>query len=300
MELRHLRYFIAVGHCLNFTKAAELLHISQPPLSRQIQEFEEEVGAPLFDRSGKKTSLTKAGEYLLIEAERILDEIESSCRTAKAIAEEPRSLNIGCVSFLLNAYLTPLLEEIKRRIPNRKIEIRTMSTEAQERMILTGSLDFGFVRSWGQEDQLIFEPIAEETLSLIYPSGEASGSSPGECLQSLEGKPFISTSKVFASGLSSLIAEACADYGVAPPAAYECNDAFSIIGLVSNGLGWSIVPDLELRDAIPNGIGVMPLPPRKITTGICYRENGLSPQADEFLRIAKAFFSRTGRQAGLS
>ena len=121
MELRHLRYFTAVGRCLNFSKAAETLHVSQPPLSRQIQEFEEEVGAALFDRTGRKTRLTEAGEYLLVESERILESIEVACRTAKAISQKARVLRVGCVNFFFNAHLARFLEELGKRRPASSI-----------------------------------------------------------------------------------------------------------------------------------------------------------------------------------
>jgi DNA-binding transcriptional LysR family regulator len=289
MELRHFKYFVAVARNLNFTKAAEILHVSQPPLSRQIQEFEEEIGTALFDRRGKKTSLTEAGEYLLGETERLLEEIDVACRTAKAIAEKTRALNIGCVYFFLNARLTPFLEEVRRRDPELKIEILVMSTEAQEKALQSGAIEVGFVRSWIREAGLVFEPIAEESLSLIFSSALRLEGSPEECMAALESMPFIAMARSSAAGLSDSIAALCAEYGVSPSSAYECNDAFSIIELVSSGLGWSIVPDMELGDMDPAKVTCIRLPP-KIIIGLCYKAVGLSDKARAFVGMAKEHF----------
>jgi LysR family transcriptional regulator, benzoate and cis,cis-muconate-responsive activator of ben and cat genes len=291
MELRHIRYFIAVGRCLNFSRAAEMLHLSQPPLSRQIQEFEEEVGAALFDRTGKKTSLTEAGEFLLVESERLLEGIEVACRTAKAIAQKARALKIGCVSFFQNARMTPFLEQVKSARPTLKMEIMIMPTEAQERALLSGSIEVGFVRSWIRGETLAFEPIAEESYALVYPDSMSLDEDPEACFSALSSRPFIAVARSVAPGLAETIAEICAEYGKVPAPAYECNDAFSLIGLVASGLGWSIIPEFELDESRVPGIKSVRLSHRG-QLGICYRKEGLSEDAGEFVSMAKEYFSR--------
>jgi len=269
-----------------------MLHVSQPPLSRQIQEFEEEVGFALFDRTSKKTTLTEAGEYLLVEAERLLEGIESACRNAKTIAEGSRALNIGCVNFFFNTTLTPCIEEIRRIIPIIRLELRVMSTESQERALRSGAIDVGFVRSWIHDAELIFEPIAKESLVLIYPvSMNIKGSSPAEYIMELSKHPFIEMDHTTATGLASVISKACARYDFTPVPAYECNDAFSIIGLVASGLGWSIVPDLELSDASKSGIGRVKLEDN-IVIGMSYRKSGLSEQTSNFITVARSFLKK--------
>jgi DNA-binding transcriptional LysR family regulator len=292
MELRHIRYFVAVGKCLSFTKAAEMLHVSQPPLSRQIQEFEEEVGVALFDRTGKKTTLTAAGGYLLTEAERLLEGIEAACRNARSVAEGTRALNVGCVNFFFNSRLTPCIEEIRRIIPIIKLELRVMSTEAQERALMSGAIDIGFVRSWIREADLEFEPVAEESLVLVFHEGLGlKGLTPVECFARLADRPFIAMDSATAPGLTQAIAKACSRYGYERKPSYECNDAFSIMGLVSSDLGWSIVPDLEFSDASRSGIERVELE-EKIAIGMCYRKTGLSEQAQNFLTVARSFLAK--------
>jgi DNA-binding transcriptional LysR family regulator len=294
MELRHLRYFIAVGRCLNFTKAAEILHISQPPLSRQIQEFEEEIGTALFDRQGKKTALTQAGEYLLEESEKLLEGIEAACRTARAISQGSKVLNIGCVSFFMNTSLGPFLEEVRHSNPDLKLELLVMSTEAQEKALLAGSIQIGFVRSWIRQDNLAFVPLTEEALAIVYPAKDDLPQDPQQCLSLLSSRPFIGMSRAVAVGLVDKISSICAEYSITTSTAYECNDAFSIIGLVAAGLGWSIMPDLELRDLHAAGISSLRLP-QKIQIGLAYRGSGIPAEARRFLDFAKDHFSGPAR-----
>jgi LysR family transcriptional regulator, benzoate and cis,cis-muconate-responsive activator of ben and cat genes len=292
MELRHLRYFVAVGKCLSFTRAAEMLHISQPPLSRQIQELEEEVGTALFDRTGKKTSLTEAGSYLLVEAERLLEGLEAACRNASAISDKARTLNVGCVSFFFTTGLVPFMEALRKDRPDLRLELRVMSTESQVRALMTGTIDVGFVRSWIHEDALAFEQIAEESLAIIYP--ETAGLSFGsaqECLEALRDRPFIGTVKATAAGLADAISVSCAKMDINPIPAYECNDAFSIIGLVATGLGWSIIPYVDLDDSQIAGVGSVRLPD-KISIGVCYKAGRLSGEASEFVAAVREYFAR--------
>ncbi len=296
MELRHLRYFAAVARHLSFSRAAEELHVSQPPLSRQIQEMERELGIALFNRKGKKTELTKAGEYLSIEVPRILDGIEMALRTASAIGgSESNSLKIGCVNFLMYATLPALFETLRERESEMKIELTVMPTEAQERALRSGSLDLGFVRSWVGTG-LVFEPLSEERLALIFPKRDEIVPDPRTCIESLAGTPFIAISPEAAPGLSDKIQSICSEYGCMPDVGYSCGDMYSIVKLVSTGLGWSIVPDMGYREARAAGVGILMLP-QTMALGICYAKPILSDKEKLFISLAKEFFAERSREA---
>ena len=218
MELRHLRYFLAVAKNLSFVKAAEALNISQPPLSRQIQELEEEIGIPLFDRRSHKTTLTKAGEYLMVEAERQLERLEAIYRTAKNIGDKGSpNLKIGCVSFLLFSVLPEFLEKFRASFPEIKLEIFVMSTEEQEHALRTKAIDVGFARAWIGEEGLVFEPLMEEKLAVIFPFGRAKAKDPAECMAGLVDLPFLTVSHSVAPGLTERLVAICGDYGSDPP-----------------------------------------------------------------------------------
>jgi LysR family transcriptional regulator, benzoate and cis,cis-muconate-responsive activator of ben and cat genes len=301
MELRHLRYFLAVARNLSFVKAAETLHISQPPLSRQIQDFEKEIGTPLFDRSSHGTALTRAGEYLMVEVERCLERLESACESARRIGNAaPGSLKIGCVSFLLYSVLPPLLEKFQVLRPEVKLEILVMSTEEQEAALRSGAIDLGFVRSWIREEGLVFEPLMEEKLAIIYPAGRSESSDAASCLASLAGSSFVTVSSAVAPGLTERLLSICASYDCVPTIGYESNDSYSIVKLVAAGLGWSIVPDLELDEAAVAGVGSLPLTQTMIL-GLAYRKSVVLEHEVAFIRLAEAyFFEKSSREAGSS
>lgn len=294
MELRHLRYFVAVGRCLSFTKAAEALHISQPPLSRQIQELEEEVGTALFLREAKKVSLTRAGEYLLGEAKKILDGIDAACGTARMIGQRAKALNIGCVSLFLSTGMAPFLDKVREGQPDLRLELLVMPTEAQAKALLSGGIDVGFARSWIGQEGLSFEPIAPESLALVFPAADELPEEPEACMKDLEARPFIAISRSSASGLAERIEAACAAFGVSPAISFECNDAFSIMSMVAAGAGWSIVPSLEMQSVNVAGIRSVKLP-QTLVIGMAYRADVISDDARRFIDLARVHFASLAR-----
>jgi DNA-binding transcriptional LysR family regulator len=297
MELRHLRYFAAVAKHLSFSKAAEELHISQPPLSRQIQELERELGTRLFERKAKKIEFTKAGDYLHIEAQRILDSVEMVARTVKVIGEtQSSSLRIGCVNFLMYSVLPPFFEIVREKEPGMMLELSILSTEAQERAIRSGAIDVGFVRSWEGEEGLVFEPLSEERLAIIYPGTAEMETDPARCIEGLRESAFVAISPVTAPGLAEKVRSICEEYGCVPNIGYVCSDAYSIIKLVSTGLGWSIVPDLAYRDAAIAGVSIA-MVPQTMVLGLCYGKAELSENEKRFIDLAKGFFSDRAKRA---
>ena len=297
MELRHLRYFAAVARHMSFSKAAEELHITQPPLSRQIKELERELGASLFDRKAKGIELTKAGEYLKIEAQRILDSIDLVAQAVKGIADPKiKTLRVGCVNFLMYSILPPLFEIVRERAPDIRLELSAMFTEAQEKAIHSGAIDLGFVRSWIKDEKLTFEPLSEERLAVIFPSPASAETDPARCIESLRDSAFIAISPTTAPGLAEKVRSVCEEYGCVPNVGYICSDAYSIMKLVSTGLGWSIVPDLAYRDMSMAGVSIVMLP-QSMVLGLCYAKPVLSDSEKRFIELAKAYFSDRARDA---
>jgi LysR family transcriptional regulator, benzoate and cis,cis-muconate-responsive activator of ben and cat genes len=282
---------------MSFSKAAEELHISQPPLSRQIMELERELGAPLFDRKAKGIELTKAGEYMEVEVQRILDSVDMVAHTVKVIANpQMRTLRIGCVNFLMYSTLPPFFEIVKAQAPDIRLELSIMSTEAQEKAIRSGLIDIGFVRSWMKDEELAFEPLSEERLAVIFPARADAETDPARCIESLRDSAFIGVSPATAPGLAEKVRSVCEEYGCVPNVGYVCSDAFSIIKLVSTGLGWSIVPDLAYRDASIAGVSMVMLP-QTMLLGLCYAKPALSEGEKRFIELAKAFFANRAREA---
>ncbi|HUX39256.1 MAG TPA: LysR substrate-binding domain-containing protein [Rectinemataceae bacterium] len=241
MELRHLRYFSAVAEQLSFVKAAEGLHITQPPLSRQIQELEQEIGTPLFLREGKRILLTQAGESFLADVKQLLASLESAIvRTRQIGQRDVGPLRIGAVNYLIGRLVPDFLGELQKRFPDAKVEIDALPTEAQAEALRAGRLDFGFVRAWVDTEGLVYEDLGEEKLALCYPRGRYAGDNVQECLNSLEDLPFIALNPAYSPGLANKVGEILATYGKEPRSAFECNDADTLLNLVSSGVGWAV------------------------------------------------------------
>jgi DNA-binding transcriptional LysR family regulator len=130
MELRHLRYFVAVAEEENVTRAAERLHVSQPPLSRQIRDLEEELGVALFERGAKSVRLTDAGRVFLVEARAVLDQVDAAVRTVKAFSSGAHGeLHVGFAPSLAVDILPRALRQFQTEVPNIRVQLHDMSTE---------------------------------------------------------------------------------------------------------------------------------------------------------------------------
>lgn len=289
MELRHLRYFQAVAEQLSFVKAAELLHITQPPLSRQIQELEQEIGTALFVREGKRIGLSPAGEAFRAEVRDILSTLELAVAKARRIGEGGNGpLRIGAVNYLIGKLLPEILGELQKVYPDAKVEIDALPTEAQTEAVRSGRLDFGFVRDWVDTEGLVYEPLGEERLALCFPKDRYRGRSPSACFKQLAELPFIGLNPLYSPGLSKRINEVLQAYGIEPRAAYECNDADTLLNMVGKGMGWAV---FSLSYLSPELYPVSFLSLEgSISFGLIHRAGVFDGQARAFRRIVLAKF----------
>ncbi|MDB5765002.1 MAG: transcriptional regulator, LysR family [Herminiimonas sp.] len=168
MELRHLRYFLAAAQSQNFTRASESLHITQPTLSHQIKQLEDELGMPLFDRVGRAVRLTTAGELFKICAKRTLQEIDSG-RDALSELENLKhgSLTLGVLSSFGTFFLPSILASFNAAYPSIKITVLRQRTGEIEKRVLDGELHFGVAYTSPGADQLKVEPLFNDPLALL-------------------------------------------------------------------------------------------------------------------------------------
>jgi DNA-binding transcriptional LysR family regulator len=146
MELRHLRYFVAVANALSFTKAAEHLHLAQPSLTRQIKDLEAEIGVRLFDRAGKRTSLTPEGESFLLDARQLLAACEQSVLAVQRLSRgEAVQLNIGYVANLYHDLLPATLGAFRKACPRTALNLFDMTPAEQYQALEGRKIDLGFV-----------------------------------------------------------------------------------------------------------------------------------------------------------
>ncbi|MEC3906952.1 LysR substrate-binding domain-containing protein [Tamlana sp. 2201CG12-4] len=242
MELRHLRYFLAVAEELNFTKASEKLFISQPPLSRQIKELENEIGAKLFERSNKKVTLTEAGRYFKKEIVIQLQDLESIVLKTKKISENVSGeYRIGYISSTFSGTVTRLVQFLTSKYPYLNIKLYEVSTEKQILALEQSKLDLAIIRG-----PLISEKITsvlwfKDSYSLVF-NNKLTRMECIEDLADLKNEIFVFFNKDYAPAYYNSLLEICSQYGFMPNVVHESNNINSIIQLVKNGLGVSIVP----------------------------------------------------------
>lgn len=295
MELRHLTYFRAVASELNFSRAAKKLNISQPPLSRQIKELEEELHVTLFNRGPRGLSITPAGRFLEQEVAKLLGRIEViKERIGKAELWESRMVRIGFVPSAMYSFLPELIVVIKQTFPDLSFEFLELSSSEQHEALLSSRIDLGFVRAWIVKDGIKFIPLAEESMSLVY-SSSMINLKKSEGINQFKELPFISFSKTSAPSISHYANMICANAGFNPRVVSTSGQLDSVLRLVSAGLGWSIVPTKSLSNFNMN-INARELKelPEMIIVGIAIQEGNNDLLVLSLLDISVNFFSSTG------
>ncbi|MCP2231273.1 LysR family transcriptional regulator [Erwinia aphidicola] len=246
MELRYLRYFVAVAETRHFTKAAELLNISQPPLSQQIKKLEEEIGTPLLKRLTRGVELTDAGEAFYQDARQILELSAHALEKAKGIARGiSGQLSIG---FASSTAFHPQIFRLLRRFQDsfpaitllpREENMATLMHELQE-----GLLDAAFVRLPCESSKAFnLKMIASEKMALVLPQGHRLADTPRLSLAALRAEPLVLFPREVAPSLYEVIISACLRAGFQPDSVQQSPQISSAINMVAAGFGITIIPD---------------------------------------------------------
>ncbi|WP_285008021.1 LysR family transcriptional regulator [Pedobacter faecalis] len=248
MELRHLRYFKTLADLLHFGNAAKKLFISQPPLSRQIRELEEELGATLFTRSNKRVALTDAGAYLKTEVDNLFSRLEEVKNSVRQIhLNESGTLKIGYISSVYQTQLAEALKEMGAAFPYVKTSLYEIPTLSQIKALEEGELDVGILRAPVHSKALKVQTMFFDPFVIVLPGGKTATASSEELISLLRASPFIFFNKDFAPHYSDKLTEICERMGFKPEIMHEANNVHSILQLVEAGLGVSILPS-SLRD----------------------------------------------------
>src|ERR1700743_2494666 len=243
MELRHLLYFKTVAEELHFRNAALKLFISQPPLSRQIKELEDELGVLLFTRKNKRVSLTDAGAYFKAEVDAIFARLEESKSIVQQIHKsESGELKIGYISSVYQSHLADVLIAMRDVFPYIKTSLFEMPTLPQVKALEQGSLDVGVLRAPIHSDQLKVHSLFFDPFVVVVPVAKGRVKHQEKLAAYLKGSPFIFFSRDFAPHYNDKLIEICARMGFKPDIVHEANNAHSILQLVEAGLGVSILP----------------------------------------------------------
>lgn len=246
MELRHLRYFVAVAEELSFTRAAERLHIGQPPLSQQIQALEDEIGATLFDRSRRSVRLTEAGRIFLDDARRILRLASDAADTAHRVERgEIGQIKIGFTKSTAFSRIFPkIINTYRRRFPRVNLLLQEMPSARQLSSLADYALDVAFIRPILTEPQRDFAvmDLEHHRLATVLPEKHRLAKAATVKMKDLKDERIILFPEDEGTTLNPLVHRLCAAAGFEPHIAMEAREAATIIGLVAAECGISILP----------------------------------------------------------
>lgn len=246
MELRHLRYFVAVAEDLHFGRAAARLHIAQPPLSRQIRDLERELGAELFARVKGRVSLTHAGRAFLVEARRTLAQAERARATAQRAARgEVGRLRVGFVeAATYSGVLADVLGLFRARHPDVGLELFELSSLQQTEALREGRVEVGVLHSlpYDAAEWLGVERLTDDPMIVALPSGHRLARRPTLPLAALAAEPLLLLRRPDGPGLHDRIIAACQAAGFSPAVAQQAGQLQTLVGLVAAGAGVTFVP----------------------------------------------------------
>jgi DNA-binding transcriptional LysR family regulator len=303
MEIRRLRYFVAVAEELSFTRAAERLHIAQPPLSIQIKALEQEVGARLFDRDQRHVFLTQPGKHLLVRAREILAAVEGAkAEVRRAELGEVGSLHLGyAASAMFTSSLTSAIKEFQGGFPHVLLTLHEMTSLDQLNGLHYRTLDAGIIR---KSDVAVPAGIAVEEwyrapLVAAMTNDHPLARKRAIRISDLHDQPLIMYPRESGIGLYWQVLRLCAAAGFRPQIAREIQELSTIIGLVDAGVGIAIVP-ADTRSIHLQGVAYVPLRDKDAfsTLFLAFRERDRSGHLRGLLsklRERSQFQSKTGK-----
>ena len=244
MELRHLRYFVAVAEELNFTRAAQRLNTAQPSLSQQIQDLEQEVGVPLFIRTKRSVKLTAAGTAFLDEARLTLAQSRRAIASARQAAQAGESTLVLGFGPAAEIKLFPsTLTSLRASFPKLRLEFRSMTSLLQREALLHNEIDLAFLRPPIHEPSLEAIPVLREQLVAVLPADHPlAGEGPLD-FAALSGYPFIEISPLHSGNLFDLVRAAARERRVQLNTIQQAVDVLTLLTLISLGEGYTLLPD---------------------------------------------------------
>lgn len=291
MELRHLRYFIAVADELNFTRAAQHLGISQPALSSQIKQLESELGAPLFRRAARSVELTDSGKLMLEEARIILAEVErAKTGVARRARGETGTINIGSAGATYFHPLIPtIIREFRKEHPGVVLTPEESNTSMLVARLRAGAIDLAFLRPpISDTDGLKFELLVKEPILMVLPAAHRLARAKSAPLSALAQEPIILFTRAINPPVYDAILAAFARAGFNPHLAQEAPQVPSAIPMVAAGLGVTLVPESMSR-LRHDGVVFVPVEGPALPAEIClaYARTQRSVAVKNFVAVAR-------------
>ncbi len=284
MDIRQLRYFIALAETLHFGRAAQRLHITQPPLSRQVAALEGSLGTPLFVRNSRSVALTPAGEDFYRHATRLLSELDLAVRSAQATARgEQGELRIGFTMYAAWNVLPGLLKRYAERYPEVRLTLRETLPRDLQQALNAGEIDLGIAFPTPVVAPLDYRPLFREALCAVLPASHPLAESACIDAGALAGERFVTFPRSTAPTLHAAVTACCEQAGFEPNIHLETHLQQTIVNLVAAGFGIALVPDsmrrLQLPDAVFRSLTHSPL----IEQGLFWNAHNANPCLDGLL-----------------
>lgn len=252
MDVRKLRYFVAVAEELNFSRAARRLSISQPPLSTQIKELEAELGVQLLERSSREVKLTGPGATFLAKCRAILEQMDAAVlSTQREAAGGAASIRMGVVGSALFSAAPTLVAHIKRRFPQARISLCEAGSSEQLTAVLRDQLDIGVVHAPVDTPRLASRLISEEPYVLAVPRGHARARRARARLADFAAEPFVCFSREWSPVLFDNVIVACRRAGFSPDMTHTARHVLTMLQMVRMGLGVALVPGSARQAGVP-------------------------------------------------
>jgi LysR family cyn operon transcriptional activator len=297
MELRHLRYFLAVADTRGFTRAAERLHVTQPTLSHQIKQLETMVGTKLLERSTKEVELTAAGRLFKPYCERILKEIDSSSLAISELEGLMRgTLRMAVFHSFSHSMLPPIMSEFALRYPGVHVTARLVPRIDMERDLINAELDMAVAYVAGDNEQIVADRLFDEELVLVVGSKHAHAGRKSMPMRGLAKLPLVLLTPEF--GARQFVDRFFADTGLQAHIILEMNAIEPILATIRNSGLASVLSAGAIVDA--SGLQIVRLtePAPKRTVGILWRRNGhRSAAAQRMAEMIKAAYDGKGTAA---
>lgn len=296
MDLRHLKYFLAVAEELNLNRAAARLHISQPPLTRQIRALEEELGVDLFVRTAKGVELTQAGEMFRDDAANIRMLLEAAIdRVQRAGEGKLGRIDIAIFGSAIYDIIPHVLQEFQARRPGVRIVLHTMNKSEQVEALRQRRITAGFNRMTTPEPDIGSELVATERLILVVPEQHPLSRLDAVPFHELGNFPLVLFPNVGRPNFIDRVLDLCKQQGFTPEVAQEVGDPVTGIALVARGFGITLVPESALTPLRFEGTVSRPLadaPQAVVDLSCLYRASDQSPLLKAFLEVVRAYRAR--------
>jgi DNA-binding transcriptional LysR family regulator len=303
MELRHLRYFVAVAEERHFGRAAGRLHMAQPPLSTQIRQLETELGVALLTRTTRRVELTDAGSAYLVRARELLAAVDDAGLEAQRIAAGLSGrLAIGCVGSATYTLLPGLARRLREDLPGIDVVFRgELLVPDLVEAVLSGAVDVALLRPPVDEPGVVLRPLRRERLVVAVPDGHPLAARTELLVDDLRGQDLLAHPGRGRSAMSGLLAEMCRAAGFAPRIRHEVAETSTLVTFVAAGLGLAVVPEPVSALRIP-GVAYRPLLPETLGVDLAAatRAGRTAPQVARALDVLTALVGAPDPVAGPS